>query len=253
MESIDMFLIDPVSGAQFQFPVNPEKLSTRGEAELETVQLARIGEVDWFAGNKRTVITWNSFFPGRYDPHYCRYVAIPNPVEARDRLVAWRVAGTVLRLIVTGLERGKRVDVINAPVLMAVFSPDLIGGQPNDIYYEITLRQYREVQIRTEAEAGASTSRLDLAPVPGKYTVKDGDTLWLIAKTQLGSGERWPEIYALNKDVIGPDPNLIQIGVVLALPGAGAPPTSVPPAVATEETPRYTATELTRFARNTPQ
>lgn len=34
------------------------------------------------------------------------------------------------------------------------------------------------------------------------YTVQKGDTLWSIAKEQLGSPLRYAEIYDLNKDVI---------------------------------------------------
>jgi LysM repeat protein len=50
-------------------------------------------------------------------------------------------------------------------------------------------------------------------------TVVPGDNLWNIAKHKLGAGHRWPEIYALNRDKIK-NPNLIQIGQVLALPDA---------------------------------
>lgn len=249
VESIDIFLLDPVNGVPFQFPVNPPEITRRGEAQIETVEIARLGEVDWFTGNKRTVVSWYSFLPGHYDQHYCRYASIPDPMEATERLIAWRTSGTVLRLIITGVHRGRRRDLVNAPVLMPVFSPTHKGGEPHDVYYEITLRQYVEVQIRSAAEAGSEAgTRLDLAPVPGRYTVKEGDTLYLIAKQHLGYGEKWPDIYALNTDTVGPDPNTITAGMVLVMPGGGAPPSTVPPAVATEETPKYTASKLAQQA-----
>ncbi|HEY9857034.1 MAG TPA: LysM peptidoglycan-binding domain-containing protein [Stenomitos sp.] len=50
------------------------------------------------------------------------------------------------------------------------------------------------------------------------YTVTNDDTLYGIAKAQLNDGERWHEIYDLNKDVIGPDPNVIHGGQELLLP-----------------------------------
>ena len=40
------------------------------------------------------------------------------------------------------------------------------------------------------------------------YTIKSGDTLSDIAQEQLGDANRWNEIYALNKDVIGDDPDV---------------------------------------------
>ena len=33
-----------------------------------------------------------------------------------------------------------------------------------------------------------------------KYTVEKGDSLWKIAKENLGSGLKWTEIYEANKD-----------------------------------------------------
>lgn len=47
------------------------------------------------------------------------------------------------------------------------------------------------------------------------YTVKSGDTLSGIAKSQLGSADRWPEIQKLN-DI--PDADLIYPGQTLRLP-----------------------------------
>ena len=48
-------------------------------------------------------------------------------------------------------------------------------------------------------------------------TVVPGDSLWSIAATALGSGQRWPEIADLNTDVIQ-HPDLIQPGWRLTLP-----------------------------------
>jgi LysM repeat protein len=53
-------------------------------------------------------------------------------------------------------------------------------------------------------------------------TVQSGDTLWAIAARHLGDGNRWTEIHALNQDVI-PDPNAIEVGQVLRLPGESTP------------------------------
>lgn len=49
----------------------------------------------------------------------------------------------------------------------------------------------------------------------GTYTVKAGDYLSKIAKEH-GISD-WHTLYNLNKDVIGPNPNLIQVGMVLKL------------------------------------
>jgi hypothetical protein len=50
-----------------------------------------------------------------------------------------------------------------------------------------------------------------------RYQVRRGDSLWSIAKDQLGDPALWPQLYALNRDVVGPDPDLIQPGQLLRL------------------------------------
>ena len=49
------------------------------------------------------------------------------------------------------------------------------------------------------------------------YTVVSGDSLWKIASKQLGSGNRWTEIYDLNKDTVK-SPSVIFVGQILKMP-----------------------------------
>ncbi len=53
------------------------------------------------------------------------------------------------------------------------------------------------------------------------YTVRDGDSLWGIAREVLGSGTRWGEIYEANRKTIR-DPRLIYAGQVLEIPDGAA-------------------------------
>lgn len=52
-------------------------------------------------------------------------------------------------------------------------------------------------------------------PEGGKYTVKQGDSLWSIATTTYGTGFRWTEIAKANNLA---HPNVIHTGNVLVLP-----------------------------------
>ncbi|WP_203338636.1 LysM peptidoglycan-binding domain-containing protein [Nocardioides limicola] len=52
----------------------------------------------------------------------------------------------------------------------------------------------------------------------GTHTVAKGEYLSKIAQDRLGDGNRWPELYDANREVID-DPNLIHPGQVLAVPG----------------------------------
>lgn len=79
--------------------------------------------------------------------------------------------------------------------------------------------EYRQAVRRYLGSAGpAPVERAKVEAAGGSvHVVKPGDTLSGIAKAQLGSFQRWPEIWDLNKGRIA-NPNLIEIGWELALP-----------------------------------
>ena len=51
------------------------------------------------------------------------------------------------------------------------------------------------------------------------YTVQPGDTLFQIAEKVYGDGNQWHLIYEANRNVIGGNPDQIQAGMVLVIPG----------------------------------
>jgi nucleoid-associated protein YgaU len=69
------------------------------------------------------------------------------------------------------------------------------------------------------------------SPAGPTYVVRRGDCLWAIAAGRLGPradahaiDAGWRAIYAANRTAIGDDPNLIHIGLALALPPLDAQP-----------------------------
>lgn len=53
---------------------------------------------------------------------------------------------------------------------------------------------------------------------PATYRIGPGDTLSKIAVKTLGSGKQWEEIYRINRDKIGANPEKLQMGMELRIP-----------------------------------
>ena len=64
-------------------------------------------------------------------------------------------------------------------------------------------------------------SKVEAGGASRAYTVKSGDSLSRIAKRELGSYNRWREIYDANRDKIK-NPDMLTIGMQLTLPGGSA-------------------------------
>jgi nucleoid-associated protein YgaU len=223
VKHMDIFLIDP-AGDQFHFPVNPEEITIRREKQFETVNILSLGEIDFPQAEKVKEIAFSSFLPKEYDPSYCRYPDLPDPQVAMNQLNDFMLSKKPLRLLITE-------TAVNVLVSVSVHNSTFRGGEPGDVYIDLTCRTWREVKVRTALEAattglgrtspdsrGAAESRPDLKPIPSIYKVKPGDSLWKIAKMELGNGSRWREIYEKNRGIIGPDPNQIAVGMELVLP-----------------------------------
>ncbi|MBB6673022.1 LysM peptidoglycan-binding domain-containing protein [Cohnella nanjingensis] len=215
------FLLRDSAGGQFTFPVNPEEVTIRREKQYETVNIISLGEIDVPQAEKVKEITFSSFFPAEYDESYCRYYPVKDPKTAMDYLTTCMVAKKPLRLIIASGD----VKVINALVLLSAHNTSLKGGEPGDIYFEVTFRTWRPMQVRTAtatkpASASKATTavRSDTKPVPKTYTVVTGDNLSSIAKRLLGSSSKWSAIYEKNKATIGSDPNKIKPGQKLVIP-----------------------------------
>lgn len=81
--------------------------------------------------------------------------------------------------------------------------------------------------IKIFALTAALTLLISMTCQAAPYTVVKRDSLWKIAREQLGDGKRYIEIFEANKDQIT-DPAKIQIGQVLEIPEGKPAPVTVP-------------------------
>lgn len=218
---MELHLIDG-AGKNFIFPVNPEEIKISRGKGYETVNIVRFGEFDYPSGEKVKEITFSSFFPIEPDT-YCVTQNIPKPQEAMNLLTTYMGSKQPVRFIITD-------TFVNNLVILSVHDTTFRGGEPGDVYFDLTMRTWREPVVHTKAGAtkaattkngtiaSTAVSRPDTKKTPKTYTVKSGDSLSKIAKLELGSSAKWEAIYALNKSTIGPDANKIKPGQKLVMP-----------------------------------
>lgn len=219
---MELHLIDG-AGKNFVFPVNPEEIKINRGKGIETVNIVKFGEFDYPSGEKVKEITFSSFFPLKADT-YCVTQDIPKPQESMNLLTSIMVSKQPVRFIITD-------TFVNNLVILSAHDTTFKGGEPGDIYFDLTLRTWREPIVHTKVgskksatsgKSGKATapavSRPDTKKTPKTYTVKSGDSLSKIAKLELGNSAKWEAIYALNKKTIGPDASKIKPGQKLVMP-----------------------------------
>lgn len=134
-----------------------------------------------------------------------------------------------LTLSVEGLDAGAGVVDPGAPVVAGGGAPLSLNGY-GDIASDpapAAASDPASASDRTLASDTAPSAPSGAAASEGTYVVERGDSLWRITKGLLGPdatdaeiAQAWPELYEVNRSVIGSNPSLIYAGQVLQLPGS---------------------------------
>jgi len=214
---MDLYITEIETGTQLAFSMLPESVTCKAEAKFQTYDIINLGEVKIPKGASLTNFSWSGILPGksRRDASFVKSWYWRDPKEIQSIWSIWRENGTKLKLMFTE-------TTINHDVRLDNYTAEYKGGN-GDIEYSISFTVAKDLIVYSMDELKSKTNSKTAARPPAAkaaaktYTVKSGDSLWKIAQSRLGKGNRYTEIYNLNKDKIK-NPSLIYSGQVLTLP-----------------------------------
>lgn len=202
-------------------PITPQKMSLSIKNKNETIDLISFGEVNILKYPGLTDISFEFVAPAHKYPYVRGFKEQKFYFDLLERLK------TSLKPFTFAITRRTPKGEITFPTNMQVsleeyeVLEDVNNGL--DITFSVKLKQYKSfktqvMEIKTDTSgnktAETKVAREETKEPPKTYIVKSGDTLWNIAKKELGNGGKYQDIAKLNNLT---NPNLIYPGQVLKL------------------------------------
>jgi hypothetical protein len=189
-----------------QLPVPPSEYTIQNGTTINTVNINAFGEIALIGKTKLGSIELSSFFPNQ-GYSFCQYTNFPEPYECVKLIEKWRNSGRPIRLIITDTD----IDLACCIEEFGYGERDASG----DVYFTLALKEYRFPEAtKTGVTTPSTATRTVEKKKTGSYTVKSGDSLWLISKRVYGDGSRYLEIAEKNSIK---DPAKISVGQVLSV------------------------------------
>ena len=190
-------------------PVAPGALKMKIKNQNETVSLVSEGELNILKSPGLTELSFTLLLPrapyafalyedGFKPPDH--FLALFEKLKTERRAFDF----TVLRRLDSGAEA---LSETNMKCALEDYTVSESAEDGMDFSVDVTLRQYVPYGVKTLVVKNNEATETTDRDAGGKekterYTVRDGDTRWDIARTELGDGTRWKEIYQLNKKVL---------------------------------------------------
>ena len=155
---------------KIRLPVLPEQFTVSMGSKDKSIDIAGLGEILVAQSRPATEISFSSFLPAATFP-CIQFSHIYEPKTIRDKLIKWKNSKKPIHLIVPG-------HGIDCYCRITKFKPSEKGGDVGTIYYDITLKEYREITVRqvTIKKQTATTPKKNTERTDNrKTTIKVGD------------------------------------------------------------------------------
>lgn len=220
MMNLYNFFIDEI-----QLPVTPSKMTTQINNQNKTITLMNEGEVNILKKPGLTDIEFEALLPNVQYP----FAIYPNGFKPAtyylEKIKQLKVSKEPFQFIINRMLPGYRLFDTNMTVSLEDYKILENADEGFDVVVSISLKQYLpygnkrlNIQTSTSNEIKKVTI-INQRPTTGKkipktVVVKKGDTLWAIAKRELGNGAKYTELAKINNIA---NPNLIYPGQVIKL------------------------------------
>lgn len=210
-------------GDHMQLPVPPPNFTMKIKGKNKVIELLNVGDVNILKEPGLTDVSFKVLLPGQEYPFAVYPNGFKTPDYYTDRFKKYkRDKKPILFTIIREAPWGEFLFDIKMKVSLESYSIEERAGEEGDIYVSLELKEYKEYLTQEVAmldikdgKAIVTIKEQRPAKTPAKsYTVKAGDTLWLIAKRELNDGSKYSEIAKLNNIS---NPNKINVGQVLRL------------------------------------
>ena len=199
---MDYYLSFNNNEERLRLPVIPSSFEITIPHQNTSVDITNLGEINLIGKTGLATLTIESFFPVQAYS-FCLYHEFPKPYECIRLLQKWKDSGKPIRVIVTETP-------INYAMAIESISYSERDGT-GDVYFTLDLKEYKFIKTSNTTTTTLNGTILktpqtkrETKAVAKEYIVKQGDTLWQIAKKLTGDGENYKAIASKN-NIKNPD------------------------------------------------
>lgn len=196
-----LFKYDNDEGSVVTLPISPETLITETGSNTKILSLISMGEASILKKPRLREYSFKFLLPK--NSQLLEYPGdFKEPLYYLNKFRAFKENALPVRFIILRETMdGSEIFKTNLKVSFENYIVTENAGEEGDFWVELSLKEFRETEVTKVSltSEGAVKEKLRTSKKENKeYVVKENDTLWKIAKLELGDGGRYSELISIN-------------------------------------------------------